>query len=73
VASQELDLEFWYCWISQADQETEAGWKLHDIRLPEHDTNLNWFSSIEEASIRFRGHQQLKVRPDFHSVFLFLG
>jgi len=53
VASREANLEFWYTWISIPDEGIDAGWKLHDIRLPEIDADLNWFSTIAEATSQF--------------------
>jgi hypothetical protein len=55
VALRKPDLEFWFCWIPQQQGQTQAGWKLHDIRLPEVDTDLNWFTSITEATMQFKG------------------
>jgi hypothetical protein len=57
----------WFCWIPQ-DEKTEEGWKLHDVRLPEYDTDLNWFVSIEEATNRWHCDSNL-VRLQF--LFLY--
>jgi hypothetical protein len=64
VAVQTAKLEFWFSWLppQQDGQQTQAGWKLHDIRLAELDTDLNWYESISEATMRFSGSNRNSVR-----------
>jgi hypothetical protein len=55
VAVETAGLDFWFSWLPHQDGQSERGWKLHDIRLSELDTELNWFESISEATVRFNG------------------
>ena len=52
------ELDFWFSWLPPQDGQAHTGWKLHDIRLPELDTDLNWFQSISEATMRFNGAKE---------------
>jgi hypothetical protein len=63
VALEEASLELWFSWISHQNGQNQAGWKLHDIRLPEFDTGLIWFETIAEATIQF-------IRASENTVYL---
>jgi hypothetical protein len=56
-------LELWFSWVPEHGQN-QPGWKLHDIRLPEHDTDLNWFDSIAEATMRWEDTINLNVSSE---------
>jgi len=58
IELHESELELWFSWVPE-DGQTEAGWKLHDIRLPEHDIDLNWFESISEATMQWERENNL--------------
>jgi hypothetical protein len=53
VALEEPKLELWFSWIPHQDGQFQTGWKLHDIRLSEVDTDMNWYESIEEDTLRY--------------------
>ena len=53
VALEKSELNLWFSWVPRQDGHAEGGWKLHDIRLPEHDNDLRWFETIAEATMRF--------------------
>jgi len=53
VALGQPKLELWFSWIPHQDGRIQTGWKLHDIRLSEVDTDMNWYESIEEATLRY--------------------
>jgi len=62
VAVETTGLDFWFSWLPHQDGHRETGWKLHDIRLSELDTDLIWFESISEATMRFNGPNGNTVR-----------
>jgi hypothetical protein len=55
VALKGLDLDLWFSWLPYRDGHSQPGWKLHDIRLPELDSDLTWYDSISEATTRVNG------------------
>jgi hypothetical protein len=69
VELHQPQLELWFSWIPE-DGQHEPGWRLHDIRLPEHETDLNWFASVTEATAQWHGTNNVIVLP-LHPISIY--
>ena len=70
MALIQSELEFWFSWLPSQDGQSQAGWKLHDIRLPELDSDLNWSASVDAATRHFHGVNENSVKLVFKELRL---
>ena len=70
MALEEPKLELWFSWIPNQDRHSQTGWRLHDIRLPEVDLDLNWYESIEEAALRYDQTNGTSVKSLIPNVYI---
>ena len=60
-------IDFWFSYIQHPNNPNQEGWRLHDIRLSENDTDLNWYNSLSEATMRFAPLEVSVRKPNFQS------
>ena len=71
MALDKPELDLWFSYNPRQNDPIGNGWKLHDIRLPELDKDLNWFESITEATRRFNVPNGVTVSVDYKISLLF--